>query len=468
MAKTEKSGFETAFRSHTCNELRKKDAGKKVKIVGWADTIRGHGKIGFVDLRDRYGKTQIVIKGALDLKPEYVIQVSGEVKERKEGTENKDMDTGEVEVLADEVKVLSECPPLPFEINDDKVGEEVGLKYRYLQLRGARMKENLMLRAKLYESIHEYMSDKGFAYIDTPILAKSTPEGARDYIVPSRVNKGNFYALPQSPQLFKQLLMISGFDRYYQLARCFRDEDLRADRQPEFTQLDIEMSFIEQDDLIRVMEGLIVKSFNDVLGVKVKIPFSRIPYDEAMKKYKTDSPDLRKDKENKEEFAFCWIVEFPSFEYNDEEKRWFAVHHPFTSPEDGADFEKPEKVKAKAYDLVLNGSEIGGGSIRIHDQNIQEKMFETLGIGKAEAREKFGFLLDALSFGGPPHGGIAFGLDRMAAIMSQSDSIRDVIAFPKNKAAQDVMLDAPSEVSARQLKEVGINKLDVKKTEKKK
>ena len=302
------------------------------------------------------------------------------------------------------------------------------------------------------------MDKNNFVHIETPMLAKSTPEGARDYIVPSRVNAGKFYALPQSPQIFKQLMMVSNYDKYYQIARCFRDEDLRADRQPEFTQLDIEMSFVEKEDIIELMEGLFKFIWKEILDVNIKTPFPRMSYKEAMDKYKRDNPDIRK---KEEKWGFVWIVDFPSFEWNEEDKRWYAVHHPFTSPEDNADFSKPEKIKAKAYDLVLNGSEIGGGSIRIHSKDIQDKVFETLGLSKTEANEKFGFLLKALSFGAPPHGGIAFGLDRISQIMTGADNIRDVIAFPKNKDAADLMMDAPSSVSPQQLKEVHI-KLDLK------
>lgn len=304
----------------------------------------------------------------------------------------------------------------------------------------------------------DYMDKKGFIYLETPILGKSTPEGARDYIVPSRVNPGKFFALPQSPQIFKQLTMIANYDKYYQIARCFRDEDLRADRQPEFTQLDIEMSFIEQEDLLKEIENLFKFIFKQALNINIKTPFPKITYEQAMKRYETDSPDTRK---NKEEYSFVWVVDFPMFEYNKDDKRFYATHHPFTSPEDNADFSKPEKMKSKAYDLVLNGSEIGGGSIRIHDAETQNKVFKTLGISEKEAQEKFGFLLSALSYGAPPHGGIAFGLDRIIQIMTNSDSIRDVIAFPKNKDARDLMMDAPSEVNEAQLKEANI-KLDVK------
>lgn len=453
------------FRTHTCGELRKKDSGKKVRLAGWVDTIRAYGKLAFIDLRDRYGKTQIVLKDQgekiKELSVESCISISGTVQERKKGTENKNLDSGEIEVTADEIEIYNRSPALPFEIGDESVSEEVRAKNRYLDLRGKKLQNNLILRSKLYKAIIDFMEKEKFVYVDTPILAKSTPEGARDYIVPSRVNKGEFYALPQSPQTFKQLLMVSGFDRYFQIARCFRDEDLRADRQPEFTQLDIEMSFIEPNDIIEVIERLWKYVFKEVLGIDLKIPFKRMSYEDAMKKYERDNPDIRTEKEKKDgNFGFVWIERFPMFEWNKEDKRWYAMHHPFTSPEDNSDFNDLGNIKAKAYDLVLNGSEIGGGSIRIHNQEIQSNVFDALGISKKEAREKFGFLLDALSYGAPPHGGIAFGLDRVAAIMTETESIRDVIAFPKNKAAQDVMLDAPSPVSEEQLKEASI-KLDM-------
>jgi len=452
------------LRTHTCGELRKKDAGKKVKLCGWVDTIRAHGKIMFVDLRDRYGKTQIVLKGEFDLKQEYCIRVTGEVKQRKKGAENKELETGEIEVLADNVEIFNKSPVPPFEIGDEKVGEDIRLQYRYLDLRSKKIQDNLILKHKVYKAIHDFMDKESFVNIDTPILAKSTPEGARDYLVPSRVHAGKFYALPQSPQLLKQLMMISGMDKYYQIARCFRDEDLRADRQPEFTQLDIEMSFIDVDDIINEMEKLVKHIFKETLGISLKTPFPRMTYDEAMKKYKRDNPDVRK---KGEKFAFIWVVDFPMFEYNEEDKKWYAKHHPFTCPDEKADYSKPKNVKSKAYDLVLNGSEIAGGSIRIHNSEIQKKVFNILGIDDKEAKNKFGFLLSALSHGAPPHGGIAFGLDRLLQVMTGSESIRDVIAFPKNKAAQDMMLESPSEVKEEQLREAHI-KLDVPKKEIKK
>ncbi|MFH1290206.1 MAG: aspartate--tRNA ligase [Nanoarchaeota archaeon] len=451
------------LRTHTCGELRKEDVGKKVKLCGWVDSIRSHGKVNFIDLRDRYGKTQIVTLGKLEVKLEYCIQVNGEVVARKKGMENKDMFTGEIEVFTKDIKVFNSCPTLPFELNDEKVSEEVRSKYRYLDLRNKFLQDKLILRHKLYRAILDYMDRQGFVYLETPILAKSTPEGARDYIVPSRVNPGTFYALPQSPQIFKQLSMVAGFDKYFQIARCFRDEDLRADRQPEFTQLDVEMSFIDQEDLMKEMEGLYKYIWKEVLGEDIRTPFPRLSYKEAMKKYGKDNPDIHK---KGEKWAFVWIVDFPAFQWDEENKRFYAVHHPFTSPEDNADFSKPKDIKAKAYDLVLNGSEIGGGSIRIHDKETQSKVFKTLSISDQEAEKKFGFLLNALSHGAPPHGGIAFGLDRIAQLLTNSDNIRDVIPFPKNKAAQDVMMNAPSPISAAQLKEANI-KLDIKKEKKK-
>ncbi|MBU0761076.1 MAG: aspartate--tRNA ligase [Nanoarchaeota archaeon] len=444
------------LRTNTCGELCKKDIGEKVTLCGWVDTIRQFGKITFLDLRDRYGKTQVILKEKTELKQEYCIQIKGKVVERKD--KNKNLPTGDIEVLAEKIKIFNESPPMPFDAKNENIDEDLRLKYRFLDLRREELQEKLLLRHKLYKSIMDYMDKKGFIYLETPILGKSTPEGARDYIVPSRVNPGKFFALPQSPQIFKQLTMIANYDKYYQIARCFRDEDLRADRQPEFTQLDIEMSFIEQEDLLKEIENLFKFIFKQALNINIKTPFPKITYEQAMKRYETDSPDTRK---NKEEYSFVWVVDFPMFEYNKDDKRFYATHHPFTSPEDNADFSKPEKMKSKAYDLVLNGSEIGGGSIRIHDAETQNKVFKTLGISEKEAQEKFGFLLSALSYGAPPHGGIAFGLDRIIQIMTNSDSIRDVIAFPKNKDARDLMMDAPSEVNEAQLKEANI-KLDVK------
>jgi aspartyl-tRNA synthetase len=461
------------LRTHTCGELRESHVGTKATLCGWVHTVRAHGGVVFLDIRDRYGLTQIVLTKkharfelAKSLALESCVRVTGDVVKRQKGTENAELPTGQVEVFCHELEIYNTCPPLPFTLDDAQVNEDVRLKYRYLDLRSDRMRNNLILRHKVYQALHHEMNNQGFLYVDTPILYKSTPEGARDYLVPSRMHPGAFYALPQSPQLFKQLLMMAGYDRYYQIARCFRDEDLRADRQPEFTQLDVEMAFIDREDILQAMEKVVVNLFKTVLGVTLKTPFPRMSYDDAMKNYNSDKPDIRK---KGEDFAFLWVLDFPMFEYREEDKRWYAMHHPFTSPMANSDFSKPETIKAKAYDLVLNGVEVAGGSIRIHDKEIQSKVFNVLGISEEEAKRKFGFLLEALAHGAPPHGGIAFGLDRFLQIMTKSDSIREVIAFPKNKAAQDVMLGTPSEVSAKQLAEVFI-KTDVKeqKPEKKK
>ena len=324
------------------------------------------------------------------------------------------------------------------------------------------MQKNLLLRSKIIKLIRDFLFEEGFNEFETPILAKSTPEGARDYVVPSRTQAGKFYALPQSPQLFKQLMMVAGFEKYFQIARCFRDEDLRANRQPEFTQLDIEMSFVNQEDIINLTEKLLKRIWKEILNVDIQIPFPRISYDEAISKYGSDSPDLRKNKDDPKEFAFCWVLDFPAFEYSEEKKKYVAVHHPFTSPEMNSFNKDPKSAKAVAYDVVLNGSELGGGSIRIHNPETQSKVFEFLGINKEEQEEKFGFLLDALRFGAPPHGGIAWGLDRVVQLIIGADSIREVIAFPKNKDAKDLMLDAPSSISDAQLRDAHI-KLDLPK-----
>ncbi|MBM3233264.1 MAG: aspartate--tRNA ligase [Candidatus Liptonbacteria bacterium] len=461
------------LRTHTCGELSGKDVGKKVQLCGWVQTVRAHGGVVFLDMRDRYGVVQVVLikksKGfeqAKSIALESCVKIVGEVVKRKAGTENKELSTGSIEVFCEAFEVLNPCPPLPFMLNDAEVNEDVKMKYRYLDLRSERMQRNLHLRGRIMQTIRSFFAKEGFTEFETPLLAKSTPEGARDYLVPSRVHAGKFYALPQSPQLFKQLLMVSGMDRYFQIARCLRDEDLRADRQPEFTQLDVEMSFVNEEDIYSSVEQLMKALFKEVLHQDLKTPFRRIPYAEAMKKYNSDKPDLRK--ETGEKYAFSWIVDFPLFEYSEEEKKYVAAHHPFCMPSDLTLLEKePLKVKAKTYDLVLNGTELLSGSIRIHNPEIQKRVFKVLGIDEKEAEEKFGFLLHALSYGAPPHGGYAIGLDRFIQIIIGADTIRDVIAFPKNKAAQDVMLDTPSSVSEKQLKEVFI-KLDVPKKEEKK
>ena len=450
------------LRTHNLEEVNEKLVGKKVKLCGWVDSIRILKSVIFIVLRDRYGKVQTVISAkasgfddAKKLTVESCIKIEGEVKTRPKGQENKEMASGKVEIEIKELEIFNLCPPLPFDVKNENTEEEARLKERYLDLRSERMQKNILLRSEVINAVLEFFNKEGFVYFETPILAKSTPEGARDYLVPSRNYPGEFYALPQSPQLFKQLSQVAGFDKYIQIPKCFRDEDLRKDRQPEFTQVDMEMSFVEQDDVIEIMERMMKYVFKKVLNKDVKTPFKRMSYDEAMKKYKRDNPDLRT---NKDEFAFCWVMDFPCFEYSKTDKRYKSVHHPFTMPVSGKkgklDFN--EKSKSFAYDIVLNGSEIGGGSIRIHDSEIQEKVFDILKISKKESQEKFGFLLNALKYGAPPHGGIALGLDRLIQVIAGEDSIREVIAFPKNKESKDVMLDAPSKVDEKQLKELGL------------
>jgi aspartyl-tRNA synthetase len=567
----------------------------EVVIMGWVSRRRDHGGIIFLDLRDREGLLQIVINPdnkeifslAQSIRNEYVVAVKGIVQKRPQGTENPKIKSGFVEVKANSLKILNDSKTLPFQLDEYlDVGEEIRLKYRYLDLRRPKLQQNLLLRDKIIYSMREFLHNNGFIDLETPFLAKSTPEGARDYLVPSRVNPGKFYALPQSPQIFKQLLMVAGFDRYYQIVRCFRDEDLSSDRQPEFTQLDIEMSFIDRDDLLSLLEAMFKKVLNDVLGIEIKIPIDRLTYDEAIDKYGTDAPDVRfgmhlksienllidcsynvfsealkqngiirgfklegashfsrkdldeinrfvismgakglsyirvsensnvsslskhlgNDKINEivkffdgkigdiifimagdkdimnlslaktrvmlakkmnlikdNTYSFVWVVDFPLFEWNKDEKKYDAMHHPFTSPrdEDVRFFdEDPLRIKAKAYDLVLNGQEIGGGSIRIHRSDIQSKMFKTLGLTEDQIEKKFGFFVEALRYGTPPHGGIAFGIDRIVSIFTNSDSIRDVIAFPKTQKAVCLMTDTPSTVDEKQLKELFI-KIDL-------
>ena len=578
--------IETTYRTHSCGELDRNSATKEATLSGWVHTRRDHGGLIFIDLRDRFGMTQIVFNPdnkemfsqAEHLSRENIIQIKGKVRLRPQNMKNQKLSTGEIEVLASELKILNKGKTPPIEVDSTVLpNEETRLKYRYLDLRRSEMQKNILTRYKITKVIREYMDSKKFIDIETPMLSKSTPEGARDYLVPSRVHPGKFFALPQSPQIFKQILMSSGFDRYYQIVRCFRDEDLRADRQPEFTQLDIEMSFIDEEDIYKIIEGLMKKLFKDVLNIEIELPLKRIPFQEAIEKYGTDSPDLRYDLQLKDvdevakkssfevftktecvkcinlekdisrkeidaltEFitqhgaeglawakitpdgldgpiskffpeeiqkellekaqaktgtlffisgrrkkvnellgvlrkeiakrfeliknkhSLLWVNEFPLFEYSEAEQRHVSVHHPFTTPvEEDIDLitESPEKVRSKGYDLVLNGTEIAGGSIRIHRKEIQEKVFKGLGISEVEAKEKFGFLLGALEYGFPPHGGIAFGLDRLAALFTENESIREVIAFPKNKAAQDLMTNAPSKASEEQLKELKL-KLD--------
>lgn len=580
-------------RSHHCGVLGKDMAGQHVILCGWVSKRRDHGGLIFIDLRDRSGIVQIVVdpdtagssfKTAEDIRNEYVIKVSGTVRMRDEATVNANIATGMIEVMAEEIEVLNSAKTPPFYIQDNiDTDENLRLKYRYLDLRRPEMQRNLILRHKVTKLMRDYLDSRDFLEIETPMLTKSTPEGARDYLVPSRVNPGKFYALPQSPQIFKQLLMVAGMERYFQIARCFRDEDLRADRQPEFTQLDMEMSFMEVDEILELMEGLIAYIFEGALGKKIQVPFQRLTWDEAMDRYGSDKPDLRfgmelinmveavKDSDFKvfntiienggivkainvkgyaaiprreldglvdfvgiygakglawmqiqedgsvkspiakffseahlanilktaaaepgdlllfvadkpavvaqalgalriemakrrnlidhNALAFTWVVDFPMFEYNEEEKRYVAMHHPFTAPRD-EDLPllqtDPGKVYAKAYDMVLNGTEIGGGSIRIHRRDVQKQVFSAIGLTDEQAAEKFGFMMNAFEYGAPPHGGLAFGLDRLIMIMAQRDSIRDVIAFPKTQSAACLMTQAPNDVDEKQLRELHI------------
>ena len=585
-------------RTDYCGDLKKRDVDREVTLLGWVQRRRDLGGLIFVELRDRQGTIQVVFnpevspeahEKAQSLRSEYVVGVEGTVVKRPEGTVNPKLKTGEIEVIAKELKILNVSKTPPFLIEgEEEVAENTRLKYRYLDLRKPGLQRNLILRHNVAKEVRNYFDRLGFLEVETPMLTKSTPEGARDFLVPSRLNPGHFYALPQSPQLFKQILMVSGFDRYFQIVRCFRDEDLRSDRQPEFTQIDVEMSFVTVQDIQRTMEGLMAHIFKEILGVALELPFPALTYDEAMNRYGIDKPDIRFGMElrdvteplrgssfqvfrdviegngivkvtnvkggssfsrkeiddlthfvqnfgakglisakvgpkgwqssiqkfitdgekkavdealnamendlllfvagspkmvnqslanlrlylgeklgliSKDQYRFVWVLDFPLLEYDEAEGRFVAVHHPFTAPKD-EDIPKlkdhPELVRAKAYDLVLNGSEIGGGSIRNHLREVQSLFFEKLGMGEEEARERFGFLLEALEYGTPPHGGIAFGFDRLIMILSHSESIRDVIAFPKTQKGTCLMTDAPSKVDSKQLDELWIKVKEVK------
>lgn len=451
--------------SETANFL-----GQNVKLAGWVNVRRDHGKLIFIDLRDRSGIIQMVIipdkeeayKIAKDIRQEFVIEVEGLVKERPGGAKNEKINSGNLEIEVEKITVLNKSKTPPFEIDKSSkdIREDVRLKYRYLDLRTERMKNNIIMRSKIVKFIRDFYTDKGFVEIETPILTKGTPEGAREFIVPSRLHQGKFYVLPQSPQQFKQLLMVAGIERYFQIVKCFRDEDQRGDRQPEFTQLDVEMSFSDEKEIRGIFEECLISLISKYFPEKKisKTPFPEIEYKEAMEKYKTDKPDLREDKNNPNELAFCWIVKFPLFE-KDNSENLSSAHHPFTAPleEDISLLDKrPEKARAQAYDIVLNGCEIGGGSIRINKKERQKKIFEILGLKEKDIKIKFGHMLEAFEYGAPPHGGIAPGIDRLTMILMNEPNIREVMAFPKTGEAEDLMMGAPNELSKESLKEVNI------------
>ena len=446
-----------------------KHLGKKIKVSGWADSVRAHGKIIFIDLRDTTGLVQLVCPKELAerIRPEWVIEVEGKVSKRPKNMLNPKIETGKIEISAENLKVLSQAKTLPFSIalSGREISEEKRMKYRYLDLRRARMKKNLEERQRVLRFIRDFLQKQGFLEIETPILTKSTPEGARDFIVPSRLQPGKFYALPQAPQQYKQLLQVAGIEKYFQIARCFRDEDPRADRQAEFTQLDMEMSFVKQKDVMEITEKLFIELIRKLYPEKKiqKIPFPRLSYKKAMEKYKTDRPDLRKDKKNPNILSFCWIIDFPFFE-KEENGAWTFTHNPFSAPkpefsEDLLKKKNIENILTTQYDIVLNGWELGGGSIRNHRPEALESVFEIIGYKKKEIKEKFGHMLEAFKYGAPPHGGIAPGIDRFLAILLGESNIREVIAFPKTGDSRDLMMGSPSEISETQLKELKIKTL---------
>lgn len=447
--------------------------GQSIRLEGWVHNLRQMGNITFIDLRDRTGLVQLVCDQSLKLAKlghEYVISVSGEVRQRDPRFHNPKLATGNVEVGVSNLEVLSVSADLPFEVRHDTAGikEEVRLRYRYLDIRAQRMQHNLRLRHRVVQYLQAYLDKLDFIQVETPLLTKGTPEGSREYLVPARLQPGEFYVLPQSPQQFKQLLMVGGIERYYQIARALRDEDPRGDRQPEFTQVDIEMSFTDQEEMRSINEAMMCQMIADIFPDKqiTTTPFPVLTYQEAIDRYGSDKPDLRKDTNNPNELAFCWIVDFPMFEINSESSKTDAVHHPFTAPkpEDAHLLEdSPHQAKADAYDLVLNGSEIAGGSIRIHNADLQAKVFELLGLSKQDAADRFGHLLQAFKYGVPPHGGIAYGLDRLVMLLTGEPNIREVIAFPKTGDGRDLMMGAPSAVPEDRLADVHIKSVQKQK-----
>lgn len=456
--------------------------GQAVELKGWVHVKRDMGKISFIDLRDSTGLIQVVLlpkelkvgaEQIKELRPEFVIGIKGLIQKRDAKQINKDLATGEIEVLAHELEIINQAEMPPFEIDNENLqaNEELRLKYRYLDLRHLRLAKNITLRHEIIRFMREYLYNQGFREVETPYLTKSTPEGARDFVVPSRNYPGNFYALPQSPQQYKQMLMVAGIERYFQIPRCFRDEDQRGDRQAEFTQLDIEMSFVEEEEILALNEKLAIELIKKIAPEKkiAQVPFPRITYAEAIKKYGNDRPDLRTNKDDPNELAFCWVIDFPMFEYKEGYKRWGAAHHPFTAIKDDhleslGQTDKMGEILAKQYDLVLNGNEIGGGSIRTHDPKILAKVFAVLGHSQEDIQKKFGHLLEAFKYGVPPHGGVAWGLDRFVMIMAGEQSIREVMAFPKTADNRDPLMDSPSQIDKEQLAELG---LDIKKKIKK-
>ncbi len=451
-----------------CGETPK-HTGEKVKIAGWVHTVRSHGKIIFIDLRDQSGTIQVVFTpsfaDALEVSkrihPEWVVEIEGKVNKRPEKMINHDLETGGIEIEAESINILSEAKTLPFSVETagTEISEELRLKYRYLDLRRERLAFNIKKRFETLQFFRNYLSEKGFIEVETPILTKSTPEGARDFLVPSRFTAGEFYALPQSPQQYKQLLMVAGLEKYFQIARCFRDENSRANRQAEFTQLDIETSFLSQEEIMKIVEKLMIETVGKIFPEKkiMETPFPIMTYAEAMEKHGIDKPDIRKDKNDKNEMAFLWVVDFPMFEWSEKDKRWSSMHHPFTRPKESDPVKiksNPEKIQAFQYDLVLNGEEIGGGSLRSYRREVLEVVFEILGHESKDIRSKFGHLLDSFEFGVPPHGGIALGFERFLSILLGEENIREVMAFPKTGESSDLMMNAPARVDEEQLKEL--------------